>query len=89
MEWLPMIGVGIAWAYLYCTCCGHCHLTKWAITWGFQLLYRNPSISCRIHFRVLVSKFLIRTFYALLIGGASMILAGIIALTINDETKLQ
>jgi hypothetical protein len=24
-----------------------------------------------------------------LIGGASMILAGIIALTINDETKLQ
>jgi hypothetical protein len=30
--------------YLYCTCCGHCHLTKWAITWGFQLLYRNPQL---------------------------------------------
>jgi maltose/moltooligosaccharide transporter len=26
--------------------------------------------------------------YALLIGGASMILAGIIALTINDESKI-
>jgi hypothetical protein len=24
---------------------------------SFQLLYRNPPVSCRIHFRVLVSKF--------------------------------
>jgi hypothetical protein len=21
----------------------HCHLTKWAITWEFSTLYRNPS----------------------------------------------
>jgi hypothetical protein len=22
----------------------HCHLTKWAITWSFQLLYSNPQL---------------------------------------------
>jgi maltose/moltooligosaccharide transporter len=27
----------------YAMLSGSCHLTKWAITWGFQLLYRNPS----------------------------------------------
>jgi maltose/moltooligosaccharide transporter len=40
------------------------------------------------HFRVLVFQiFDNEPIYALLIGGASMILAGIIALTINDESK--
>jgi maltose/moltooligosaccharide transporter len=66
----------------------HCHLTKWAIMGVFNFLV--IPVSCRIHFRVLVSKFFDNEpIYALLIGGASMILAGIIALTINDETKLQ
>jgi maltose/moltooligosaccharide transporter len=40
MEWLPMIGVGIAWAsiFLFPMPCyqAHCHLTKWAITWEFS-----------------------------------------------------
>jgi maltose/moltooligosaccharide transporter len=40
MEWLPMVGVGIAWASILSIpmpCYqAHCHLTKWAITWEFS-----------------------------------------------------
>jgi maltose/moltooligosaccharide transporter len=36
MEWLPMIGVGIAWAsILVLYVMVHYLLTKWAITWSF------------------------------------------------------
>jgi maltose/moltooligosaccharide transporter len=47
---------------------------KMAITWSFQLLYSNPPVSCRIHFRVLVLNFIMNLFI-LFDWGASMILA--------------
>jgi maltose/moltooligosaccharide transporter len=92
MEWLPMVGV-IAWASIlsipYAMLSGSLPSDKMGYYMGVFNFLVIP-VSCRIHFRVLVSKFFDNEpIYALLIGGASMILAGIIALTINDETKLQ
>jgi hypothetical protein len=46
MEWLPMIGVGIG-KYPFCTLCDVIRFylsTKWAITWEFLTLYRNPQL---------------------------------------------
>jgi maltose/moltooligosaccharide transporter len=47
MEWLPMVGVGIAWASILSIpmpCIRPLPSdTKWAITWEFQL-YSNPQL---------------------------------------------
>jgi hypothetical protein len=42
-----MVGVGIAWAsiYTYAMLSGS---AIWAITWGFQLLYRNQLVAASI-----------------------------------------
>jgi maltose/moltooligosaccharide transporter len=94
MEWLPMIGVGIAWASIlsipYAMLSGSLPSNKMGYYMGvFNFFIVIPQLVAASILGFLVSKFFNNEpIYALLIGGASMILAGIIALTINDESKI-
>ena len=94
MEWLPMIGVGIAWASIlsipYAMLSGSLPSDKMGYYMGvFNFFIVIPQLVAASILGFLVSKFFNNEpIYALLIGGASMILAGIIALTINDESKI-
>jgi maltose/moltooligosaccharide transporter len=94
MEWLPMIGVGIAWASIlsvpYAMLSGSLPSNKMGYYMGvFNFFIVIPQLVAASILGFLVSKFFDNEpIYALLIGGASMILAGLIALTINDETKI-
>ena len=95
MEWLPMIGVGIAWASIlsipYAMLSGSLPSDKMGYYMGvFNFFIVIPQLVAASILGFLVSKFFnSEPIYALLIGGASMILAGIIALTINDESKIK
>ncbi|OAB25182.1 maltose/moltooligosaccharide transporter [Flavobacterium fryxellicola] len=94
MEWLPMIGVGIAWASIlsipYAMLSGSLPSDKMGYYMGvFNFFIVIPQLVAASILGFLVSKFFnSEPIYALLIGGASMILAGIIALTINDNSKI-
>jgi maltose/moltooligosaccharide transporter len=94
MEWLPMIGVGIAWASIlsipYAMLSGSLPSSKMGYYMGvFNFFIVIPQLVAASILGFLVSRFFnSEPIYALLIGGASMILAGIIALTINDESKI-
>ncbi len=94
MEWLPMIGVGIAWASIlsvpYAMLSGSLPSNKMGYYMGvFNFFIVIPQLVAASILGFLVSKFFnSEPIYALLIGGASMILAGIISLTINDESKI-
>jgi maltose/moltooligosaccharide transporter len=95
IEWLPMIGVGIAWASIlsvpYAMLSGALPSSKMGYYMGvFNFFIVIPQLVAASILGFLVSKFFnSEPIYALLIGGASMILAGIIALTINDESKIK
>ncbi|MGZ9674823.1 MFS transporter [Flavobacterium sp. GNP001] len=94
MEWLPMIGVGIAWASIlsipYAMLSGSLPSSKMGYYMGvFNFFIVIPQLVAASILGFLVSKFFnSEPIYALLIGGASMILAGLIALTINDKSKI-
>ena len=94
MEWLPMIGIGIAWASIlsipYAMLSGSLPSSKMGYYMGvFNFFIVIPQLVAASVLGFLVSKFFnSEPIYALLIGGASMILAGIIALTIDDESKI-
>jgi maltose/moltooligosaccharide transporter len=94
MEWLPMIGVGIAWASIlsipYAMLSGSLPSDKMGYYMGvFNFFIVIPQLVAASILGFLVSKFFDNEpIYALLIGGVSMILAGIISLTINDESKI-
>jgi maltose/moltooligosaccharide transporter len=94
MEWLPMIGVGIAWASIlsvpYAMLSGSLPSSKMGYYMGvFNFFIVIPQLVAASILGFLVSKFFnSEPIYALLIGGASMILAGIISLTINDNSKI-
>jgi maltose/moltooligosaccharide transporter len=94
IEWLPMIGIGIAWASIlsvpYAMLSGALPSNKMGYYMGvFNFFIVIPQLVAASILGFLVSKFFnSEPIYALLIGGASMILAGIIALTINDESKI-
>lgn len=94
MEWLPMIGVGIAWASIlsipYAMLSGSLPSSKMGYYMGvFNFFIVIPQLVAASILGFLVSKFFnSEPIYALLIGGTSMILAGIIALTINDKSKI-
>lgn len=94
MEWLPMIGVGIAWASIlsipYAMLSGALPSSKMGYYMGvFNFFIVIPQLVAASILGFLVSKFFnSEPIYALLIGGVSMILAGIIALTINDKSKI-
>lgn len=94
MEWLPMIGVGIAWASIlsipYAMLSGSLPSSKMGYYMGvFNFFIVIPQLVAASILGFLVSQFFnSEPIYALLIGGASMILAGLIALTINDKSKI-
>ena len=91
MEWLPMIGVGIAWASIlsvpYAMLSGSLPASKMGYYMGvFNFFIVIPQLVAASILGFLVSKFFNNEpIYALLIGGCSMILAGILSLFVNDQ----
>ena len=94
IEWLPMIGIGIAWASIlsipYAMLSGALPSSKMGYYMGvFNFFIVIPQLVAASILGFLISKFFnSEPIYALLIGGFSMILAGVIALTINDKSKI-
>ncbi|RLD28856.1 MAG: MFS transporter [Bacteroidetes bacterium] len=93
IEWLPMIGVGIAWASIlsipYAMLSGSLPASKMGYYMGvFNFFIVIPQLVAASILGFLVSKFFDnQPIYALLIGGVSMILAGFISLTVNDKVS--
>lgn len=91
MEWLPMIGVGIAWASIlsvpYAMLSGALPASKMGYYMGvFNFFIVIPQLVAASILGFLVSKFFNNEpIYALLIGGCAMILAGILSLMVNDK----
>ena len=94
IEWLPMIGVGIAWASIlsvpYAMLSGALPASKMGYYMGvFNFFIVIPQLVAASILGFLVSKFFNNEpIYALLVGGASMILAGILSLTVNDKVTI-
>tara|TARA_R110001592_G_scaffold471_2_gene2581 strand:+ start:1330 stop:2820 length:1491 start_codon:yes stop_codon:yes gene_type:complete len=92
IEWLPMIGVGIAWASIlsipYAMLSGSLPASKMGYFMGvFNFFIVIPQLVAASILGFLVSNFFNgQPVYALLIGGVSMIIAGLITLTVNDVT---
>ncbi len=95
VEWLPMIGVGIAWASIlsvpYAMLSGALPASKMGYYMGvFNFFIVIPQLVAASILGFLVSKFFDnQPVYALLVGGASMLLAGILSLTVNDKATLE
>lgn len=93
IEWLPMIGVGIAWASIlsvpYAMLSGSLPANKMGYYMGvFNFFIVIPQLVAASILGFLVSKFFNnQPVYALIVGGASMILAGILSLTVNDKQE--
>lgn len=94
IEWLPMIGVGIAWASIlsipYAMLSGSLPATKMGYYMGvFNFFIVIPQLVAASILGFLVSKFFDnQPIYALLIGGVSMIIAGLLSLLVNDKTTI-
>ena len=95
IEWLPMIGVGIAWASIlsvpYAMLSGALPASKMGYYMGvFNFFIVIPQLVAASILGFLVSKFFDnQPIYALLVGGASMILAGLLSLTVNDKVVIE
>jgi len=93
IEWLPMIGVGIAWASIlsipYAMLSGSLPASKMGYYMGvFNFFIVIPQLVAASILGFMVSRFFDnQPVYALLVGGISMILAGLISLTVNDSVK--
>lgn len=91
IEWLPMIGVGIAWASIlsipYAMLSGALPASKMGYYMGvFNFFIVIPQLVAASILGFLVSRFFDNhPIYALLIGGASMILAGVLTLFVKDK----
>jgi len=91
IEWLPMIGVGIAWASIlsvpYAMLSQALPAQKMGYYMGvFNFFIVIPQLVAASILGFLVSKFFDnQPIYALLVGGGSMILAGILSLTVDDK----
>lgn len=94
VEWLPMIGVGIAWASIlsvpYAMLSGSLPSAKMGYYMGvFNFFIVIPQLVAASILGFLVSKFFgNQPVYALLIGGVSMILAGVLSLRVKDHDKI-
>ncbi len=94
IEWLPMIGVGIAWASIlsipYAILSGSLPSDKMGYYMGvFNFFIVIPQLVAASILGFLVSKFFDnQPIYALLIGGISMIIAGLFSLTIKDTENV-
>ena len=95
LEWLPMIGVGIAWASIlsipYAMLSGALPASKMGYYMGvFNFFIVIPQLVAASILGFLVSKFFDnQPIYALLVGGVSMIIAGLLSLTVNDEVAIE
>ena len=95
LEWLPMIGVGIAWASIlsipYAMLSGALPASKMGYYMGvFNFFIVIPQLVAASILGFLVSQFFdSEPIYALLIGGTSMILAGFLSLTVDDKEVVE
>ena len=95
IEWLPMIGVGIAWASIlsvpYAMLSGALPASKMGYYMGvFNFFIVIPQLVAASILGFLISKFFdSQPIYALLIGGVSMILAGILSLMVSDKQSVE
>jgi maltose/moltooligosaccharide transporter len=95
LEWLPMIGVGIAWASIlsipYAMLSGSLPASKMGYYMGvFNFFIVIPQLVAASILGFLVSKFFDnQPIYALLVGGVSMIIAGLLSLTVNDKVAIK
>jgi maltose/moltooligosaccharide transporter len=91
LEWLPMIGVGIAWASIlsipYAMLSGSLPASKMGYYMGvFNFFIVIPQLVAASILGFLVSRFFDnQPVYALLIGGFSMIFAGLLSLRLKDK----
>ncbi|NNE26522.1 MAG: MFS transporter [Saprospiraceae bacterium] len=90
LEWLPMIGVGIAWASIlsipYAMLSGSLPADKMGYFMGvFNFFIVIPQLVAASILGFMVSRFFgNEPVYALIVGGASMILAGVLSLRVDD-----
>lgn len=95
MEWLPMIGVGIAWASIlsipYAMLSGALPSSKMGYYMGvFNFFIVIPQLVAASILGFLVSNFFHnQPVYALLIGGCAMILGGILSLFVQDTAAIE
>lgn len=95
LEWIPMIGVGIAWASIlsvpYAMLSGSLPAQKMGYYMGvFNFFIVIPQLVAASILGFLVNEFFDnQPVYALFIGGGSMFLAGIISLFVSDKAKLK
>jgi len=95
LEWLPMIGVGIAWASIlsvpYAMLSGSLPASKMGYYMGvFNFFIVIPQLVAASILGFLVNRFFDnQPIYALFVGGASMFLAGVLSLFVSDKTKIE
>lgn len=95
IEWLPMIGVGIAWASIlsipYAMLSGALPSSKMGYYMGvFNFFIVIPQLVAASILGFLVSQFFgNQPIYALLIGGCSMIAGGVLALFVDDSAAIE
>ncbi|MBT8394699.1 MAG: MFS transporter [Bacteroidia bacterium] len=91
LEWLPMLGVGIAWASIlsipYAMLSGCLPASKMGYYMGvFNFFIVIPQLVAASILGFMVSKFFNNEpVYALFVGGVSMIFAGILSLRVSDK----
>jgi len=94
LEWLPMIGVGIAWASIlsvpYAMLSGSLPAAKMGYYMGvFNFFIVIPQLVAASILGFIVSKFFNnQPIYALIIGGVAMIIAGLLSLRVQDNEKI-
>ncbi len=92
IEWVPMIGVGIAWASIlsmpYSMLAGVLPSSKMGYFMGvFNFFIVIPQLVAASILGFLVSSYFNNEpIYALIVGGCSMILAGLMSLGVSEET---
>jgi maltose/moltooligosaccharide transporter len=93
MLWIPMIGVGIAWASIlsmpYAILSGSLPTKKMGVFMGiFNFFIAIPQIVAASILGVFV-KFMFdgQAIYALVLGGISLFIAGLVTLLVNDPTE--
>ena len=95
LEWLPMIGVGIAWASIlsvpYAMLSGALPASKMGYYMGvFNFFIVIPQLVAASILGFLVSKFFDnQPVYALFVGGVSMILSGLLTLRVSDNVTIE
>ena len=93
LEWLPMLGVGIAWASIlsipYAMLSGALPSNKMGYYMGvFNFFIVIPQLVAASILGFMVSKFFNNEpVYALFVGGVSMIFAGLLTLRVKDNVS--